>query len=265
MLDEVVLDNDMSVNAYRVDRPRKRELLKHLMAAHGWSQMLIFVRTKHAAGRLVKQLEANGLNALLAHNSMGKVRRNDALAAYLAEETKILVVSDMALRGLEISSCPGCVFNMDLPANPASAAQREACMQHAEESVCLLAAEEETEFANWLQRLELSCTPVVVEGFEPDPALAEVAKDQEVRPPRQADRQRTTGRHKNNARNGQSRKVSNGNARQTRLDENGDVNGNTLSSDNANRSAIELASEGAALRRNQGRGRGSRQRVDGNR
>jgi superfamily II DNA/RNA helicase len=265
----MLLDNYMSIEfAYRVNRSRKRELLKHLLTTNNWPQLVIFVRTKHAAGRLVKQLEAGGVEALLSHNGMGKVRRSEALNTYLAGEAKILVASDMAMRGLEVTGSMGRVVNLDLPATPAGIAQRQACMQQAEENIFLLAWDEEEDFAKLAETMGISGSLTEVAGFEPDLELIEVEKAQQ-----EVVVQKTQKRHANGRYGNKHQKTRLNNFRkpsrhyqppsESGVDENGDVNGNTLSSDNSNRSAIDLASDGAVLHR---RSRNkNRQRVNGNR
>ena len=45
---------------YRIEQRQKRHLLAHLIEEEGWYQALVFVRTKHGANRLARQLDKSG-------------------------------------------------------------------------------------------------------------------------------------------------------------------------------------------------------------
>jgi ATP-dependent RNA helicase RhlE len=97
-----------------VDRDRKRELLAHLIKQHHWSQVLVFTRTKHGANKLAEFLTANDIPALAIHGNKSQSARTQALAKFKAGTLQVLVATDIAARGIDISELPH-VVNFELP------------------------------------------------------------------------------------------------------------------------------------------------------
>ncbi len=100
--------------AYLVDRHRKREFISHMIGARNWQQVLIFVRTKHGADRLAKQLQKDGLSTAAIHGDKAQGARQRALDEFKQGKVRVLVATDIAARGLDISELPY-VVNYDLP------------------------------------------------------------------------------------------------------------------------------------------------------
>ncbi len=98
---------------YHVDATRKRELLAQLVKKNGWSQVLVFTRTKHGANRLAAQLQRDGINADAIHGNKSQNARIRALEDFKAGNVKVLVATDIAARGLDIEELPH-VVNFDL-------------------------------------------------------------------------------------------------------------------------------------------------------
>ncbi|MBB3329205.1 ATP-dependent RNA helicase RhlE [Halomonas campaniensis] len=99
---------------YRVDREKKRELLAHLITEHDWHQVLVFTRTKHGANRLAEQLSKQDIPAMAIHGNKSQSARTKALAAFKTGDLQVLVATDIAARGLDISELPH-VVNFELP------------------------------------------------------------------------------------------------------------------------------------------------------
>ncbi|MCC5883642.1 MAG: DEAD/DEAH box helicase [Halomonas sp.] len=99
---------------YRVDREKKRELLAHLIGRHGWNQVLVFTRTKHGANRLAEQLSKQDIPAMAIHGNKSQSARTRALSSFKNGELQVLVATDIAARGLDISELPH-VVNFELP------------------------------------------------------------------------------------------------------------------------------------------------------
>ncbi|HKU46906.1 MAG TPA: DEAD/DEAH box helicase, partial [Burkholderiales bacterium] len=97
-----------------VDGGRKRELLTHLVKTNDWHQVLVFVRTKHGANRLAKQLCAAGVEADAIHGNKAQNHRTRTLKRFKDNELRVLVATDIAARGLDIEALPH-VVNYDLP------------------------------------------------------------------------------------------------------------------------------------------------------
>ena len=66
-------------------------------------RVLIFSRTKHGADRVVKLLAGNGIAANAIHGNKSQPQRERALAAFRSGEVKILVATDIAARGIDVS------------------------------------------------------------------------------------------------------------------------------------------------------------------
>ena len=96
------------------DKKRKPHILSHLIKAEDWSQVLVFSRTKHGANRLVRFLEGEGIEALAIHGNKSQGARNRALQSFKDKTIQVLVATDIASRGIDISQLP-IVVNFDLP------------------------------------------------------------------------------------------------------------------------------------------------------
>ena len=99
---------------YPIKRENKRELLSFLIGDGNWKQVLVFVRTKHGADRLVKQLMHDGVRSAALHGDKSQGARVRALEQFKQGEITALVATDIAARGLDIDQLPH-VVNFDLP------------------------------------------------------------------------------------------------------------------------------------------------------
>jgi ATP-dependent RNA helicase RhlE len=97
-----------------VEQRQKRGLLSYLVSSKDWQQVLVFVRTKHGADRLARQLQDDGLKAAAIHGDKAQGARIRALADFKAGKLRLLVATDIAARGLDIDQLPH-VVNYDLP------------------------------------------------------------------------------------------------------------------------------------------------------
>ncbi|WP_220720425.1 DEAD/DEAH box helicase [Agarivorans litoreus] len=97
-----------------VDKARKNALLIHLLKKHKWPQVLVFSRTKRGADALVSQLANVGITAASIHANRTQHARTNALEGFKGGSIKVLVATDIASRGIDVSQLP-CVINVDLP------------------------------------------------------------------------------------------------------------------------------------------------------
>jgi len=102
---------------YGINREYKRELLSYLIGSNNWRQVLIFVRTKHGADRLEKQLATDGIRSVALHGDKTQGARNKALEYFKNGKVTAMVATDIAARGLDIDELPH-VINFDLPQVP---------------------------------------------------------------------------------------------------------------------------------------------------
>ena len=97
-----------------VKREDKKVLLKELLGREGVKKSIVFTRTKHGADRLVKDLAKEGINSLAIHGDKTQGQRQNALERFRSGNVKILVATDVASRGIDISNVTH-VINFDLP------------------------------------------------------------------------------------------------------------------------------------------------------
>jgi ATP-dependent RNA helicase RhlE len=102
---------------YPVPRHRKNELLVHLLKDRGLDSVLVFVRTKVAADRVVTHLQDEGIEAVAMHGDKAQVQRTKALDDFRAGKIRVLVATDIAQRGLDISHITH-VISYDVPQEP---------------------------------------------------------------------------------------------------------------------------------------------------
>ena len=159
-----------------VDKPRKRELLSHLIRGNQWSQVLVFTRTKHGANRLVKQLTTDGICSAAIHGNKSQAARTRALSEFKEGKVSVLVATDIAARGLDIAQLPH-VVNYELPNVPEDYIHRigrTARAGHAGVAVSLVCAEELSLLRNIERLLKREVEKVVFEGYEPTENPADV-------------------------------------------------------------------------------------------
>jgi ATP-dependent RNA helicase RhlE len=156
---------------YPVDRDKKRQLLTHLIQEKQWFQVLVFTRTKHGANRLAEQLAKDGITAMAIHGNKSQAARTRALAEFKTGKLQVLVATDIAARGIDISELPH-VVNYELPNVPEDYVHRigrtgrAGCEGEAVSLVCI----DEHKFLADIERLIKRKLPrEVVPGFEPDP------------------------------------------------------------------------------------------------
>ncbi|GAB2851144.1 DEAD/DEAH box helicase [Pseudoduganella ginsengisoli] len=101
---------------YKVQEDHKRDLVAHLLRQRELKQVIVFSNTKIGASRLARGLEQEGMKASAIHGDKTQQERMAALEAFKKGEIDILVATDVAARGLDISDLP-CVINFDLPYN----------------------------------------------------------------------------------------------------------------------------------------------------
>src|SRR4051794_22368982 len=77
----------------------------------------MFVRTKHGADRLVKQLRRDGVAAAALHGGKAQNARNRAIAAFRDGDMPVLVATDVAARGIHVDDV-SLVVHVDPPADP---------------------------------------------------------------------------------------------------------------------------------------------------
>jgi len=99
---------------YRCQKAEKQALLVTLLQAYDFNRALVFSRTKHGADRIVKKLAAAGIPAGALHGNKSQGQRQRILAAFKGGDSRVLVATDIAARGIDIDGITH-VINYDLP------------------------------------------------------------------------------------------------------------------------------------------------------
>ena len=100
-----------------VHQRAKTDLLKNCLIERRDDLSLVFARTKHGAEKLMKHLVECGFAANSIHGNKSQGQRDRAIRAFKSGETRVLVATDVAARGIDISGVSH-VYNFDLPEVP---------------------------------------------------------------------------------------------------------------------------------------------------
>ena len=106
-----------------VNRGDKAKLLVHFINQHNEGLVLVFVRMKHMANKLVDQLFKDGVKAEAIHGNKSQGARERALSNFRAGHSRVLVATDIAARGIDVKGI-ALVVNYDLPEEPESYVHR---------------------------------------------------------------------------------------------------------------------------------------------
>src|SRR2546427_2980228 len=180
--------------AYKVSTDAKRALLEHIVRSRNVWQVLCFVRTKHGASRLARQLEKDGLATSAIHGDKTQVARLEALSAFKDGKLQVLVATDVAARGLDIEDMP-LVVNYELPHVPEDYIHRIGRTGRAGatgEAISFVAPEEEKYLTEIEKLLRKKIEIASAEGFDlaavrtERPPRGEKAVSREAKVPREA-------------------------------------------------------------------------------
>jgi ATP-dependent RNA helicase RhlE len=104
---------------YPVPSHLKTALLFELLKGKEMDKVLIFTRTKHRAKRIGEQLAKSGYQAASIQGNLSQNKRQAALNGFRDRTFQILVATDIAARGIDVSQISH-VINYDIPATPDS-------------------------------------------------------------------------------------------------------------------------------------------------
>ncbi|MBW1802416.1 MAG: DEAD/DEAH box helicase [Deltaproteobacteria bacterium] len=102
---------------YPVAQHLKTALLLKLLGNTNTSSVLVFTRTKHRAKRLGEKLVAAGYRSASLQGNLSQSRRQAALDGFRDGKFQILVATDIAARGIDVSRISH-VINYDIPSTP---------------------------------------------------------------------------------------------------------------------------------------------------
>lgn len=93
---------------------RKLEDLSAILRIKDYRRAIIFCNTKYTTARLSEQLRERGFDAECLHGDMRQQERNQMMAAFKAGKIAVLVSTDVAARGIDVSDVDA-VFNYEVP------------------------------------------------------------------------------------------------------------------------------------------------------
>ncbi|MFC3301227.1 DEAD/DEAH box helicase [Parvularcula lutaonensis] len=104
-------------SAYFIKREDKPRLLAEILRREEVEQVIVFTRTKHGADKLVRYLAKQDIDAAALHGNKSQNQRLRALGAFRDKKLNVLIATDIAARGIDISGL-GHVINYELPNVP---------------------------------------------------------------------------------------------------------------------------------------------------
>ncbi|SUA80672.1 ATP-dependent RNA helicase rhlE [Nocardia otitidiscaviarum] len=146
------------------DAGAKRDLVQVL--ASGTGRRILFMRTKHHARRLAKQLTAVGIPATDLHGNLSQAVRDRNLAAFAAGTARVLVATDIAARGVHVDDVE-LVVHVDPPAEHKAYLHRSGRTARAGSSgdvVTVVLPEQRRDVAALLRKAAITATPQRVTG-----------------------------------------------------------------------------------------------------
>ena len=172
-----VQENVIVQRAIQVDAGRRTQLLRHLLKQHGWTRVLVFVATKYAAELVAEKLYKAGVYATAFHGDLSQGARNQVLAEFKDEQWEVLITTDLASRGIDISKLP-VVLNYDLPRSAVDYIHRIGRTGRAGEpglAISFVGADALAHFALIQKRQGMDLTLETIAGFEPTDTATPIA------------------------------------------------------------------------------------------
>lgn len=155
--------------AIEVDKPRRTRLLAHLIQENRWSGVLVFVATAYATEHVAQKLRALRIHAEGLSGDLSQGARVDVLTRFRRHQIRVLVATDLASRGLDITGLP-VVVQYDLPRSTADYVHRAGRTARAGEpgiAVALVTAEGRAHFDLIKKRHLLDIPLEQIPGFLP--------------------------------------------------------------------------------------------------
>ena len=121
--DEETTNNIIEQRYYVINESQRDEAIVRLLETEDTNKCIIFCRMKREVDRLAEYLQALGFNASGLHGDLEQQDRETVIKAYRRGETKIMVATDVAARGLDVKDVTH-VFNYHIPFDPQSYVHR---------------------------------------------------------------------------------------------------------------------------------------------
>ena len=121
--DEETTNNVIEQRYYMINESQRDEALVKLLETEETNKCIVFCRMKREVDRITEHLQALGFNASGLHGDLEQRDRETVIKAYRRGETKIMVATDVAARGLDVKDVTH-VFNFHIPFDPQSYVHR---------------------------------------------------------------------------------------------------------------------------------------------
>lgn len=121
--DDETTNNVIEQRYYMIDENQRDEAIVKLLETEKTNKCIIFCRMKREVDRLTERLQALGFNAAGLHGDLEQMDREVIIKGYRRGETKIMVATDVAARGLDVKDVTH-VFNYHIPFDPQSYVHR---------------------------------------------------------------------------------------------------------------------------------------------
>ena len=184
-----------------VEKKDKASLLLHLLKNENINTALVFTRTKHGADKVAQRLNHSGIKAEAIHGNKSQQARQRALTNFKSRQTRVLVATDIAARGIDIDELTH-VINFELPNVPETYVHRIGRTGRAGASGIAFSFcdEEEKEFLRDIHKLISKAIPVVTAHPYPmsNTSLVQYPSAQQRRPMQQ--KRSSSGQNRNSQR-----------------------------------------------------------------
>ncbi len=121
--EEETTNNIIEQRFYVINESQRDEAIVKLLETEEINKCIIFCRMKREVDRLTEHLQALGFNAAGLHGDLEQQDREVVIKSYRRGETKIMVATDVAARGLDVKDVTH-VFNYHIPFDPQSYVHR---------------------------------------------------------------------------------------------------------------------------------------------
>lgn len=173
---------------YLAEPASKQEMLLHLLRQAGSGSVLVFTRTKHRAKKTSFQLQQAGISAASLQGNLSQSQRDSAMRAFRDGKVRVLVATDIAARGIDVSRVSH-VINFDMPDTPEAYTHRTGRTGRMERlgTALSLVSQEELAMLRTVERLmkqklELRTLSGFEAGFNINSPALKVSKPERRRP-----------------------------------------------------------------------------------
>jgi superfamily II DNA/RNA helicase len=159
---------EMTHHIFCVDGIEAKKELVHRLAA-GDSRRILFMRTKHQARKLARQLTQSGIASVELHGNLSQPARDRNLAAFAAGHARVLVATDIAARGVHVDNIE-LVVHVDPPAEHKAYLHRSGRTARAGASgdvVTIVLPEQRRETESMMRKAAIRAVPQKVSAASP--------------------------------------------------------------------------------------------------